>query len=510
MERYPLSTHSRELEITGCVFALAVLGLSYAVTLEQKLIGSTLHSLEHRLGVQSEVTSGTRPEVSPSRTVRSLGHWRIHERSVVNENGAPVRLNGINWSGCETSNKVPGGLDHQDYKAILDAIRRAGFNLVRIPLSNAMIENPIVPTAIAFNANETIINGDLRGMNSLQILDKVIAYSGSIGLRIVLDDHRSTAGGGPQENGFWFTDEFPETSWLDDWLTLARRYREQDAVIGFDLRNEPHSVKGGGACWGCGGDRDWHLAAERAGNLILAEDSSKLIVIEGVDVYEGDASWWGGNLEGVKKEPVQLSLPDHVIYSAHEYGPVEHAQPWLNADTTPTSLQKLWDRRWGFIEEQGIAPVFVGEFGTVWSDLTSGETAGSQEQWFAALMDYLQTRPHIGWSYWSANAEDRYAFFQSDYMSERAETALLKRLIDHGKEFSQGNVSWYAGSRKEPLKKDPCGRSYAKPEETSACPVWDNHSPHQARGNRALDHDIAENIHQATRNAVRTLPSEHP
>ena len=48
---------------------------------------------------------------------------------------------------------------------------------------------------------------------------------------------------------------------------LAQRYASNPAVIGADLHNEPH----GSATWGDGNPAtDWRLAAERAGNAILA------------------------------------------------------------------------------------------------------------------------------------------------------------------------------------------------------------------------------------------------
>ena len=53
-------------------------------------------------------------------------------------------------------------------------------------------------------------------------------------------------------------------------------------VIGADLHNEPHAP----ACWGCGDKAlDWRLAAERAGNAILAVNPNWLIFVEGVNCY---------------------------------------------------------------------------------------------------------------------------------------------------------------------------------------------------------------------------------
>ena len=511
MERYPLSTHSRDLEITSGVFGLCVIGFSYLVTANQGLIGSLFDDVREKVVSHGAQRSGkVLVHSDTAATLHRLGRWRADGPYIVSDSGSRIRINGINWSGFETTTKVLGGLDRQDYKAILNAIKRAGFNVVRIPYSNAMVENPPIPDALAFYLEGRTINEDLKGLNSLELMDKVIAYSGSIGLRIILDNHRSSAGGGPQENGLWFTDDIPESSWIDDWLFLARRYKNQDAVVGFDLRNEPHSVEGGGACWSCGGKRDWHHAAERAGNAILEEDPSKLIIVEGVDRFGTDATWWGGNLEGVKEAPVQLSLANHLVYSAHEYGPEEHSQPWFTSKTSSSSLLQLWNRRWGFIGQQKIAPVYLGEFGTSFS--TSGReraAAGSQAQWFNTLTMYLSEHPEIGWSYWSANAEDRYAFFDLDYDTARAESDSLKDLMAAEKDVANRAILFLG-----PDQSLSCAISCSAKESSESghcsCAASISLGPVQpGEVNRRQASYIADHVKQATQKAISSLQDQN-
>ena len=149
-----------------------------------------------------------------------------------------------------------------------------------------------------------------------------------------------------------------------------------------DLRNEPHNADNGGACWDCGGERDWHEAAARAGDALLKVNPKLIIFVEGTDGYRGDYSWWGGNLEGVLASPVKLSVENQLVYSPHLYGPKEYAQPWFNAKTTPQSLEAVWTKRWAYITKSGIAPVWLGEFGTTneVGDL-EGSDPGSEGQW---------------------------------------------------------------------------------------------------------------------------------
>ena len=369
----------------------------------------------------------------PGEAARSCsiggGTWHTQGASLLDAAGKTVKLVGLNWSGFETTNGIPGGLTERDYKEVLDTVKRSGFNVIRIPLSNEMIERPTVPSLVGYRGWKGPINGDLKGLNSLEILDKLVSYSQSIGLNLILDNHRSDSGSGPQENGLWFTPKYPESTWLRDWTALARRYASSPSVIAFDLRNEPHGVDIGGACWDCGGPRDWHLAAQRAGNAILKENHGLLIIVEGVDEYRGDRYWWGSNLEGVRESPVELTIPGHLVYSAHEYGPAEYPQPWFSPGASSADLEDTWVKHWAFISDAQIAPVYLGEFGTT-NDAASIQSSqgGSQGLWFSSLVSFLYHRPKVSWTYWSANGEDRYAYFDRSYSLDRSSQAKVSLL----------------------------------------------------------------------------------
>ncbi len=348
-----------------------------------------------------------------------LGYWHTHEAQILDEWNRPVRIQGINWHGFETVRQVAGGLNVQDYRAILDLIKREGYNTVRLPYSNQMVEHPVVPNeleAISFGSADGPINQDLRGLNSLQIMDRIIEYAGQIGLKVILDDHRSEAGDGAQASGLWYTEQYPEQAWIGDWVALATRYKGNSTVIGMDLRNEPHGAEAGGACWDCGGERDWHLAAARAGDAILKVNPRLLIFVEGTDSYHGDTTWWGGNLEGVKSSPVSLAVANQLVYSPHLYGPNVYKQRWFNAETTPRSLEAVWSRQWAYISEWGIAPVWLGQFGTTNDPRDiEGSKPGSEGQWFGSLIVYLSRHAEIGWTVWALNGEDADGLLDASY-----------------------------------------------------------------------------------------------
>lgn len=344
---------------------------------------------------------------------QGVGYWHTSGNQILDSNNQPVRITGINWYGFETADFVAHGLWAQDYKYILNAIKSNGYNVIRIPFSNQMVESDPLPTSINFSNSSGAINSDLQGLHSLEILDKIISYAGSIGLRIILDNHRSEAGNSAEGNGLWYTSTYPENSWISDWQTLTTRYSGNTTVIGMDLRNEPHRIippnnQDTGGCWGCSdSSRDWRLAAQRGGNAILAINPKLLIFVEGVDCVNNDCDWWGGNLEGVAQSPVVLNTSNQLVYSAHDYGPTDVPQPWFNSSTTQASLTAKWNTSWGYIYAQNIAPVWVGEFGTGnnASDIQDS-TAGSQGQWFSTLVQYLQNNPWLNWTYWTVNGDD--------------------------------------------------------------------------------------------------------
>ncbi len=344
------------------------------------------------------------------------GYWHTSGSKVLDSNGTQVRMAGINWYGFETGTAVANGLTAQDYKTILNTVKSLGYNTIRLPFSNQVVETPSYPN-ISYSNSSGAINTDLQGLNSLQIMDKMVAYAGTIGLKIILDNHRSEAGNSAEASGLWFTSSYPESAWINDWIALANRYLNNPTVVGFDLRNEPHNAFSGGSCWSCGGTNDWHLAAQRAGNAVLGVNPKLLIFVEGVDAYtSSDFYWWGGNLEGVSSSPVTLSVANQLVYSAHDYGPAVYGQTWFSGSTTAASLDSVWTTHWGYVAKRGIAPVWLGEFGTP-NDAASVQNtaAGSEGEWFQSLVSYLAADTTLNWTYWALNGEDQLALLDSNY-----------------------------------------------------------------------------------------------
>ncbi len=319
----------------------------------------------------------------------AAGYYHTSGSRIVDSAGSPAVFNGLNWFGFETANYSPHGLWTRSMDDVLDQIKAEGYNLIRLPYCNQMFDS-----GSAANSIDYAKNPDLSGLKPVQIMDKLIEKAGKRGIRIFLDRHRPDSGG---QSTLWYTAAYPETRWISDWVMLAQRYAGNPTVIGADLHNEPH----GTASWGSGNlATDWRLASERAGNAILAVNPNWLIIVEGVETnVQGNSSsyWWGGNLTGVRNNPVTLTVPDRVVYSPHDYGPGVASQPWFSAADFPNNLPKLWDDTWGYISKEQIAPILAGEFGG-----RSVDTLSVEGKWQHALVSYIGQN-NLYWTYWSLN-----------------------------------------------------------------------------------------------------------
>lgn len=293
-------------------------------------------------------------------------------------------LRGVNWFGLETNTYCPHGLWTRSLDSMLDQIAGLGYNCMRLPYSDDIFKSSSVPNGIDFNQNP-----DLRNLTALQVMDKVIEKAGARGLKVILDRHRPDANG---QSALWYTSSVSEEVWIQHWESLAQRYKNNPTVIGCDLHNEPHSP----ATWGSGNvSNDWRLAAEKAGNRILAVNPNLLIVVEGVDTAGGSSYWWGGNLRGAATAPVRLNTPGRLVYETHDYPASVYNQSWFSDPSFPANLAPLWDVTWGYLAQNGTAPILVGEFGTKY------QTA-SDKTWLNTLVQYIRTNK-LSFTYWSWN-----------------------------------------------------------------------------------------------------------
>jgi endoglucanase len=359
-------------------------------------------------------SSGSNPPSDPPpASGPPTGYLHTQGRALVDENGAAVRLTGISWFGLETATYAPHGLWARSLDGLLDDVRALGFNSLRIPFSNQLFDAGSTPNGIDFQQNP-----DLAGLRGIEILDRVVGGAQARGLRVILDRHRP---GADAQSALWYTSRYSEQRWIDDWKMLAARYRGNPTVAGFDLHNEPRDP----ATWGDGASgTDWRLAAERAGNAILAVNPDLLIIVEGVQTTGGESYWWGGNLRSAAGAPVRLDVAHRLVYSVHDYPQSVYWQPWFAEGNYPANLPPLWDRTWGYLVQNDVAPVWVGEFGT--RDQTT-----SDRQWLTTLADYVRAHD-LSFAFWCLNPDsgDTGGILSDDWRTvESAKMDVLRPLL---------------------------------------------------------------------------------
>ncbi len=364
--------------------------------------------------------SGAGPAYAPERVVdatpAATGWLHTDGGTIRDSNNVPYVIKATSWFGLETPDCVPHGLwGTLTIDEALANIKSMGFNTVRLPYSNECLAAASIKGSVNYWANRAY---NLQGKRPLDVMDTVIARAKANGLRIILDRHRPSSA---DQSPLWYTSAVPESKWISDWKMLATRYKDDPTVIGADLHNEP----AGAATWGGKAATDWQAAATRGGNAVLAANPNLLIIIEGVENQAtAGGTWWGGGLADVGAKPVILATPHRVVYSPHDYPASLFAQKWFSDPAYPANLPSVWDRNWGYLQKQGIAPILLGEFGTALA-------TASDKAWMKAIVDYLKIN-RMSYGYWAFNPNSGITggLVQSDWRTpERAKLDALAPIL---------------------------------------------------------------------------------
>ena len=369
------------------------------------------------------------------------GFLHTDGNQIVDSSGQNIKLTGVNWFGGEGFVFNPNGMDMRGYWGMMDQMKSLGFNTIRLPWSDAGLD------ADRATGIDTSKNPDLADLTPLEVMDKVIDYAGRIGLKVILDHHRSSDGASANENGLWYDDQYPESKMIENWKMLAERYKGNDTVIGADLHNEPH----GAATWGDGNKAtDWAWAAERIGNAIQEVNTDWLLIVEGVEIHDNKWEWWGGNLAGAKERPIEFDVPGKLVYSVHSYGPSIHEMEWFKDPDFPNNLPEHYTDNWGWLMKENKAPVLVGEFG--------GKLETEQDKaYMAKLVQYMNGdldgngthdlgdgKEGASWTYWSwnPNSGDTGGILKDDWhtVDHNKMNAIKSGLFDGG--GSEGKDPW--------------------------------------------------------------------
>lgn len=356
---------------------------------------------------------------------------------IVDMNGNPVWLTGCNWFGYNVGSQVFDGVWSRNMHEMLTEIADHGFNFLRVPMSTQLLlqwkngePDPASPKVNEYSNPELTLEGVEGGtvMYSFDIWNQAVEWCRELGIKIMIDIHSAETASAGHQVSLWYTDTYSTEDWIEALSWFAEYYKDDDTILAIDLKNEPHGTADTPslmAKWDDSTDpTNWKYAAECAAAAVLEQNPELLIMVEGTEVYpkfeEGadwtsqnidysrypysyyHHTWWGGNFRGAKDYPIDLGeYQDQLVYSPHDYGPLVWEQDWFyDGFTQETLLADCWYDNWFFLQDTGVAPLLMGEWGGFLDE--EHDTDGKNRAWMTYLRDFMiENRIHH--TFWCFN-----------------------------------------------------------------------------------------------------------
>ena len=333
----------------------------------------------------------------------NLGNWMLQEDFMFGLAGTHSQMRGAMEA---VLGKKAAAAFWDEYEKVYftaaDArfLARQGYNFLRVPLNQNRFEDPNVPGQY--------------DQAALRQVDEVIRLCKENGIYVLVDLH-AVPGGQSREiyadslwavPEFWRYADFRKRS-TDFWVMLAKRYKDEKAVAGYDLINEPNTEGRTELL------TEWHRETIRQ---IRAVDPAHLIWLSG-DNY-------GKGFIGLSED---LFADEQVVFQFHIYPSFTYPMDKMKA--YPQTVDGVrYDKAWlrERLREQ-IAfgkrkPVLLGEFGfnfnrgripllqAMIKDLLAvcDEEGWSWAQWSykdVGVMGLLSPAPETPWKRFLASAE---------------------------------------------------------------------------------------------------------
>jgi hypothetical protein len=277
----------------------------------------------------------------------NLGNWLVPE-------GYMWRLNGSVQSPREIEALVElllgpdkAAAFWRDYRdryvtqADIDFLAHLGCNTLRVPLHYKFFL-------------------DEKG-EGFRLLDRVVEWSRNAGLYLVLDLHCAPGGqtGTNIDDSRGYPWLFESTSaqeqLLTVWRAIARHYRNEPVVLGYDLLNEPLPAFPGNEQY----KPELEPLLRRATEAVHALDQNHIIFLTGAN-WDSDFKVLGA------------PFAKNVAYTFHKY--------WM--PPTEASIREYLDFR-----DRYQVPIWIGE------------TGENDEEWIARFRQLLDEHD-IGWTFW--------------------------------------------------------------------------------------------------------------
>lgn len=361
-----------------CVTWLAlVLALSVALLMCEMRVH---RSLNQKWRPDADIIAFSKKPLEPPPQSNKIVNFELPLRTqgpnIVDADNKRFKLASVNWQGANDRSFVVGGLNVKHRSEIAETIKMLGFNSVRLSYTTEMVTtNPVVDSKLLSK------NQDLIGKMALEVFEATTKSLTNAGIAVIIS-HRNTGwcySGGLCDAG-WLSDYFEpicrrkqtQEEWLKNWEKIMLPYLQNPFVIGCDLGAEAGRIP-----W-----LEWAATAEVAGNHLLRMNPDWLIIVEGANS--------ASDLSGAGERPIVFEIPNKLVYSAHVCSARVCGSPgWGSiygrfAQYNYASVVSTMSYNWGYLLEQDIAPLWLGEL-----DASQSPGLGSRNYW-RNLVRYLK------------------------------------------------------------------------------------------------------------------------
>ncbi len=279
------------------------------------------------------------------------------------------RLSGVNLSGAEFGDAIPGvlGTDYTWPTAQeIDYFASREMNVIRVPFRWERMQHAL--------------NSPLDA-TYLASLDAVVSQAATKGVRVILDPHNFAR----YNDNVVGTVDVPNSAFADFWSRMATHFATHSNVI-FGLMNEPHDLP----------TEQWASAANAAIAAIRTAGATQLILVPG-NGYTGAWTWYD-TYYGTANSVAMLVITDsgdNFAFEAHQYFDSDGSGTSATCVSTPgTGAARLQDfTTW--LRANGYKG-FLGE-------IAGANNSGCETDVTDALA-FMKANDDVwlGWSWWSA------------------------------------------------------------------------------------------------------------
>jgi len=243
-------------------------------------------------------------------------------------------------------------LDNMITEKDIEALKKWGFNSVRLPMHYNLFSLPVDKEPVA-GQNTWLETG-------FKLTDNLLSWCRKNNIYLILDLH-ATPGGQGNDRPIADIDTLKPRLWQSEanqmktialWKKLAEKYKDEEWIGGYDLINETN----------------YKLEGNEALKKLFLEITQEIRKVDKKHIIFIEGNQFANDFTG-------LTPPwdNNMIYSFHKY--------WN--PTTVETIQKYLDMR-----EKYDIPLWMGE---------SGE---NNNDWFRAAVNLFETN-NIGWSWWT-------------------------------------------------------------------------------------------------------------